>query len=112
MRGYVLYTIRDIVLETVGIDHNPPRCVKSDTTTAARQKYMRKTSPEVPGAIRARLAYLRSRKAALDELIHCLERYELYLSPARKLPAQPRLMKGVAVKSEHGPPLKRSAGAA
>jgi hypothetical protein len=91
---------------------NPPRCVKSDKTTAARQKYMkRKTSPEVPGAIRARLARLRSRKAVLDELIQCMERYELYLSPARKLPA-PRLMKGVRVKNVREPPLKRMAGAA
>jgi hypothetical protein len=72
----------------------------------------RKTSPEVPGAIRARLAYLRSRKAALDELIHCMEQYELYLSPTRKRPARPRLTKSVHLKSLHEPPLKRLAGAA
>ena len=87
--------------------------MKSDKTTAARQKYMkRKTSPEVPGAIRARLACLRSRKAALDELIQCMERYELYLAPVRKPPAPPRLMKGAHVKEVHEPPLKRLAGAA
>jgi hypothetical protein len=72
----------------------------------------RKACPEAPGAIRARLAYLRSRKAALDELIQCMERYELCLSPARKQPARPRPMKGVRVESVHEPPLKRLAGAA
>jgi hypothetical protein len=73
---------------------------------------MRKTSPEAPGAIRARLAYLRSRKAALDDLIHCMERYESYLSPARQPPARPGLIKSVHVKSVHQPPLRRLAGAA
>ena len=72
----------------------------------------RKTSPEVPGAIRARLAYLRSRKAALDELIHCMERYALYLSPAGKAPGRPRLVKSVRVKNAHEPPLRRLVGAA
>jgi hypothetical protein len=67
---------------------------------------MHKTSPEAPGAIRARLAYLRSRKAALDELIDCMERYELYLSPARKPRVRPRL-----VKSVQEPPLRGLAGA-
>jgi hypothetical protein len=67
---------------------------------------MRKTSPEAPGAIRARLAYLRSRKAVLDDLIQCMERYELYLSPARQPPARPRLIKS------QQPPLRRLAGAA
>jgi hypothetical protein len=73
---------------------------------------MRKTSPEALGAIRARLAYLRSRKAALDELIHCMERYESYLSPARKASGRPRVIKSVRVKSAHHPPLRRLAGAA
>ena len=73
---------------------------------------MRKTSPEVPGAIRASLAYLRSRKAALDELIQCMERYALYLSPAGKAPGRPRLVKSVRVKNAHEPPLRRLAGAA
>ena len=68
---------------------------------------MRKPSPEAPGVIRARLAYLRRRKAALDELIHCLERYEVYLTPAHKPPAHPRLIKSVQER-----PLKRLAGAA
>ena len=34
-----------------------------------------RTSPEVAGAVQARLAYLRRRKTVLDELIHALERY-------------------------------------
>jgi hypothetical protein len=72
----------------------------------------RKTSPEVPGAIRARLAYLHSRKAALDELIHCMERYELYLSPARKPTTRPRLIKSVHVNTVRERPLRRLAGAA
>jgi hypothetical protein len=67
---------------------------------------MPKTSPEAPGAIRARLAYLRSRKAALDELIRCMERYELNFSPAPQ-PAVRRLSKSV-----QEPPLRRLAGAA
>ena len=47
-------------------------------------------SPEAPGAIQAKLAYLRLRKAALDELILSLERYSVYqLPPPRKLPRQP-----------------------
>ena len=40
-----------------------------------------KTSPEPSGAIRARLTYLRNRKAALDELILSLERYAEYALP-------------------------------
>jgi len=32
-------------------------------------------SPEVPAVIRVRLAHLRKRKAALDELIRSVERY-------------------------------------
>lgn len=36
---------------------------------------MHKPSPEVAGAIRAKLAYLRRRKAVLDDLIRSLERY-------------------------------------
>jgi hypothetical protein len=72
----------------------------------------RKTSPEVPAAIRARLAYLRSRKAALDELIRCMERYQSYLSPARKPPTRPRLIKSVHVNTVRQPPLRLLAGAA
>ncbi len=41
-------------------------------------------SPEAPGAIQARLAYLRLRKAALDELILSLEKYLIYELPACK----------------------------
>lgn len=72
----------------------------------------RKTSPEVSAAIRARLAYLHSRKAALDELIHCMERYQSYLSPARKPPTRPRLIKSVHVNTVLQRPLRRLAGAA
>jgi hypothetical protein len=72
----------------------------------------RKTSPEAPAAIRARLAYLHSRKAALDELIHCMERYQSYLSPARKPPTRPRLIKSVHVNTVRQRPLRRLAGAA
>lgn len=68
---------------------------------------IRKTSPEAPGAIRARLAYLQNRKAALDELIHCMERYELYSSLAPQPVARQRLRKSV-----QEPPLRRLAGAA
>ena len=45
-------------------------------------------SPDAPGAIQARLVYLRLRKAALDELILALERYSVYELPARRK-AQP-----------------------
>jgi len=41
-------------------------------------------SPETPGAIQAKLAYLRLRKIALDELILCLERYSVYEVPIRR----------------------------
>jgi hypothetical protein len=43
-----------------------------------------KYSPEAPGAIQVRLAYLRLRKAALDELILSLERYSVYELPSAK----------------------------
>jgi hypothetical protein len=47
-------------------------------------------SPDVPGAIQAKLAYLRLRKAALDELILSLERYSVYELPqARKVRFEP-----------------------
>jgi hypothetical protein len=72
----------------------------------------RKTSPEVPAAIRARLAYLHSRKAALDELIYCMERYKSYLSPGRKPSTCPRLIKSVHVNTVRQRPLRRLAGAA
>ena len=72
----------------------------------------RKASPEVPAAIRARLAYLHSRKAALDELIRCMERYQSYLSPARKPPTRRRVIKSVQVNAVRQRPLRRLAGAA
>jgi len=40
--------------------------------------------PDAPGAIQAKLAYLRLRKAALDELILSLERYSVYELPTRR----------------------------
>jgi len=40
-----------------------------------------KPSPEVSGAIRARLDALRNRKAVLDELIPCMERYAAFCVP-------------------------------
>jgi hypothetical protein len=40
-------------------------------------------SPDAPGAIQAKLAYLRLRKAALDDLIQSLERYLIYEIPVR-----------------------------
>lgn len=39
------------------------------------------SSPETSGAIRARLADLRNRKAVLDQAIACLERYAIYCAP-------------------------------
>jgi hypothetical protein len=61
--------------------------VKSDETTVAQQNIMmRKTPSGAPGLIRTRLAYLRRRKAVLDELIRCLERYQLHLSSAPEWP--------------------------
>jgi hypothetical protein len=48
-------------------------------------------SPDAPGAIQAKLAYLRLRKAALDELINSLERYSVYeIPPARKVRREPQ----------------------
>jgi hypothetical protein len=41
-------------------------------------------SPDIPGAIQARLVYLRLRKTALDELILALERYSVYEIPVRR----------------------------
>lgn len=41
-----------------------------------------RTSPEVAGAVQARLAYLRRRKAILDELIRSLESYGVPDLPA------------------------------
>jgi hypothetical protein len=47
--------------------------------------------PETPGAIQARLAYLRLRKTALDELILSLERYSNYELPtSRKIRSEPQ----------------------
>ena len=46
-------------------------------------------SPEAPGDIQARLAYLLLRKAALDELILSLERYSVYEVPGpRKIKSE------------------------
>jgi hypothetical protein len=42
-------------------------------------------SPEAPGDIQVRLAYLRLRKAALDELILSLERYSIYELPVPRM---------------------------
>jgi len=42
---------------------------------------LRKTTPETPVAIRAKLTHLRNRKRVLDELIVCLERYAIYEVP-------------------------------
>lgn len=54
--------------------------------------YMTSYSPEALGAIQARLAYLRLRKAALSELILSLERYSVYeFPPARKPRLEPLL---------------------
>jgi hypothetical protein len=52
-------------------------------------------SPEAPGAIQARLAYLRLRKTALDELILSLERYSVYElpTPRKAKPAPQRLLR-------------------
>ncbi len=36
---------------------------------------VKKSSPDTSGAIQARIAYLLNRRAALDELILCMERY-------------------------------------
>ena len=59
--------------------------------------------PDAPGAILAKLAYLRLRKVALDELILSLERYLVYELPKAK-----------KVRSERPDParLRRLAGAA
>jgi hypothetical protein len=60
-------------------------------------------SPEAPGAIQARLAYLRLRKTALDELILSMERYSIYelptprkAKPELKRPPRPQRMAGAA----------------
>jgi len=46
-------------------------------------------SPDRPGAILAKLAYLRLRKAALDDLIQSMERYSVYqLPPAKGVQSQ------------------------
>lgn len=45
--------------------------------------------PETPGAVRAKLVHMRNKKAALDELILCMERYKVYQLPvARKRPGR------------------------
>ena len=50
-----------------------------------------KHTPETPGVIQARLTQLRVRKAVLDDLIFCLERYSIYKFPElRRLPGKHR----------------------
>ena len=73
------------------------------SSTVFLNPYMTGYPPDAPGAILAKLAYLRLRKAALDELIMSLERYMVYeLPPARKIraesanPAQVRRLAGAA----------------
>jgi hypothetical protein len=45
--------------------------------------------PQPPGAIQARLAYLRLRKIALDDLILSMERYAVYeIQSPRKPPSR------------------------
>ena len=46
------------------------------------------SSPEMSGAIRARLTDLRNRKAALDEVIASLERYAIYAMPPSEVVTQ------------------------
>jgi hypothetical protein len=56
---------------------------------------MTSDSPEATGAIQARLAYLRLRKVALDDLILSLERYLVYdLSPLRTVQLRPAIGRG------------------
>jgi len=44
---------------------------------------MKKPPPlQNPGDVQVKLKHLRNRKAALDELILCMERYTLYQMPA------------------------------
>jgi hypothetical protein len=46
---------------------------------------MLRSSPETPGVIQAKLAHLRKRREALDELILCLERYVVYQAHGRPI---------------------------
>ena len=48
----------------------------------------RPNSPETPGDIQAKLLYLRNRRAVLDDLIGCLERYAVHELPVRVEPAK------------------------
>lgn len=86
--------------------------MKSDKTTAANWSYDAQDLPRGVRCYPGKIAYLHSRKAALDELIHCMERYQSYLSPARKPPTRPRLIKSVHVNTVRQRPLRRLAGAA
>jgi hypothetical protein len=44
---------------------------------------MKKPPPlQTPGDVQIKLKHLRNRRAALDELILCMERYTLYQMPA------------------------------
>lgn len=49
---------------------------------------VRNNTPETLAAIQARLAHLRKRKRAIDQLIRSLERYSIYDVPVVK-PATP-----------------------
>jgi hypothetical protein len=61
------------------------------------ENHMIRYSPEAPGAIQARLTYLRLRKAALDELILSLERYLVYQLPTpKKVQSAPQTRVGVS----------------
>jgi hypothetical protein len=52
---------------------------------------VRKNVPENPGVIQALLTHLRDRKAALNDLIFCLERYSIYKFPQpRRSPGKQR----------------------
>jgi hypothetical protein len=74
--------------------------VRSSTVSLS---HMTAYLPDSPGAILAKLAYLRFRKAALDELILSLERYAVYELPQPKKiraesadPARARRLAGAA----------------
>jgi|HubBroStandDraft_1064217.scaffolds.fasta_scaffold2888916_1 hypothetical protein len=45
---------------------------------------MRRKNPALPAVIQARIEHLQSRKAVVDDLILCLERYSTYRRPLRR----------------------------
>jgi hypothetical protein len=71
-----------------------------------------KTSPGASGAIRARLDYLRNRKAILDELIACLERYAETVVPIGGRVPHLRAIHERKAAARARRPLDRLAGAA